>query len=235
MSQNCPWSRLADWSGKPNVDWCEASTCGWAIEPANTWSNLAYLVVAVVIWWWFRASSRKQVDPRLRWFGPSVLVVGIFSLVYHASVTFFFQVFDFVGMFVLMGLLLALNLSRTGNRRFGVVWVVSIVIPTALVFLLRSFEIAIQPLVGVFIAVVLITEWRCFQAGSRPLSYRSYSLALVLLAVAGVASLVDVTRVWCDPDNHWLQGHAVWHVLAALSMLPLYRFYEGVLPRCDQR
>ena len=45
------------------------------------------------------------------------------------------------------------------------------------------------------------------------------------MAVAGSASLADVTRVWCEPANHWLQGHAVWHVLTATALYVLFLFY----------
>jgi hypothetical protein len=53
-----------------------------------------------------------------------------------------------------------------------------------------------------------------------------YPLGLVLLGAAALASALDVTRVACDPTNHWLQGHALWHVLTALALLAFYRFYE---------
>jgi hypothetical protein len=47
-----------------------------------------------------------------------------------------------------------------------------------------------------------------------------------------VCSVLDVSRVWCEPANHWLQGHAVWHVLSALALLFTARHYarsmEGV-------
>ena len=43
-----------------------------------------------------------------------------------------------------------------------------------------------------------------------------------------LCSALDVTRVWCDPENHWLQGHAAWHLLSAASLVALYRFYAGL-------
>jgi hypothetical protein len=46
----------------------------------------------------------------------------------------------------------------------------------------------------------------------------------VLLGAAALASLADVTRAWCDPAS-WLQGHALWHVLSALALAQLFRFY----------
>ena len=53
-----------------------------------------------------------------------------------------------------------------------------------------------------------------------------YFVALAMLTAASVCSALDVSRVWCDPGNHWLQGHAAWHVLTAGTLFWLYRFYE---------
>jgi hypothetical protein len=52
-----------------------------------------------------------------------------------------------------------------------------------------------------------------------------YRVGLALLGAAGLASLADVTRAACDPES-WLQGHALWHVLSALALAALFRFYE---------
>jgi hypothetical protein len=59
----------------------------------------------------------------------------------------------------------------------------------------------------------------------RRVDYRPYGAALGLIAAAGVCSALDVTRVFCDPNDHWLQGHALWHLLSAASLLALYHFY----------
>jgi hypothetical protein len=64
-----------------------------------------------------------------------------------------------------------------------------------------------------------------------PIDYRPYLAALALLTTAAVCSALDVTRVWCDPANHWLQGHAAWHVLSATSLFALYHFYERLPAR----
>ena len=37
--------------------------------------------------------------------------------------------------------------------------------------------------------------------------------------------IADYTGRFSDPDNHVLQGHAVWHLLTALCLLFLYSHY----------
>ena len=62
----CVWTPLREWGGLPNVKWCEETLCGVIAEPANTWSNLAYLVVAVALWWF----TRKDKERTLRFWAP---------------------------------------------------------------------------------------------------------------------------------------------------------------------
>ena len=83
----------------------------------------------------------------------------------------------------------------------------------------------------VFALIVLsvaqeLALWRRADPAARS-SYASYWAALASLTTAGVFSLADVTRVWCDPDDPWRQGHALWHVFSALALVLLQRFYAA--------
>ena len=42
--------------------------------------------------------------------------------------------------------------------------------------------------------------------------------------------ILDVKEIVCDAKNHFLQGHAVWHVLNAFCFYFLYRFYRQFQP-----
>ncbi len=48
-------------------------------------------------------------------------------------------------------------------------------------------------------------------------------------AVAYLAWWLDFHKIWCDPDNHVLSLHGVWHLLNALPFLFLYRHYRQSL------
>ena len=64
-----------------------------------------------------------------------------------------------------------------------------------------------------------------------------------LLIAAFVCSMLDQANVWCYPDSHLIQGHAVWHVITAVSFYFIYLFYsqfdlesrEHVLPLRAQK
>jgi hypothetical protein len=49
--------------------------------------------------------------------------------------------------------------------------------------------------------------------------------ALLVIAIATAAWWLDLTKRVCDPGNHFVDGHAVWHLLSALTFFLLYAFY----------
>ena len=59
MQDGCPWSELSHFA-PPNVKWCEAQVCGWIVEPANTWSNLAYILLGALLLWRAAGSTNVQ-------------------------------------------------------------------------------------------------------------------------------------------------------------------------------
>ena len=171
----------------------------------------------------WRAAIRSGRED-LRLYGPAAIVVGVFSLVYHASYTFFFQFFDFVGMFVFLDLVIVADLVRLGYlapARQTRSWLWLVALSSALVPPLFFAGIPIQLLVVVTIAVWLVLE---FRMGQGPWLW----LSILLSATAGMFSAADVTGVYCNPTDHVFQGHAIWHVLTAASFFTLFRHHERI-------
>ena len=222
LPPGCPWSTFTP----PNVDWCEAERCAVIVNPVDAFSNALFLVLG--LWMWREA--RRSDRPDLARFGPASVAIGVFSFAYHASYTFALQFFDFVAMFLFSFTVLARNAVRlrwippAREARFFALGVLGM---SALVPPLFSVGFPIQALVGLLIAVGLAQEWRLrLRDGPHP-AYRIYLVALALLGAAAVASLLDVTRIACDPQS-LIQGHAVWHLLSALALAALFRFYARV-------
>lgn len=216
----------------PNVDWCEQELCSWITNPADTWSNLAYLAFGVLMILETRRGAGAHRG-ELRLFGPVSIVVGLFSGIYHASYTFFLQFFDFVGMFLFCFTVLTGHAVRLGwvrpERRLTF-FLGGVAFFSALVPVMYQLALPFQGLVFLLILGVVSQEgWVRQRLGPAP-SYRSFVLALGLLVAAAGFSLADVTRTWCDPTNHWLQGHALWHVLSAAALFALYRHHAQPLP-----
>lgn len=227
LPEGCPWSGFTP----PNVDWCERELCAIVTNPANTWSNLAYIAFGVAMVALARRADRSAAA-ELRLFGPASIAVGVFSLVYHASYTFFLQIFDFVGMFAFCFVPITLNAIRLGQiappRRWAF-YAAGVLGMTALVPLGFFAGFPIQALIFVLIVAIVAQEWALRRRGAGARSYRWYLVALALISAGASFSALDVTRVFCDPANHWLQGHAIWHVLSAASLLALFLFYRDAL------
>ena len=223
LPPGCPWSGFTP----PNLDWCEEELCAWIVNPADTWSNLLY--VALGFWMWREAKRAGRED--LARFGPASIAVGVFSFAYHASYTFALQFLDFVGMFLFCFVVIARNASRLGwiapggETRFLALGVGG---ASALVPLLFAWSVPIQLTVAALIGVALAQEAVLRRRAPGVRFPRSYRVGLALLGAAALCSALDLSRVACDPKNHWLQGHAVWHVLTALALFAFFRFYAAL-------
>jgi hypothetical protein len=68
------------------------------------------------------------------------------------------------------------------------------------------------------VAIVATEISAQLRSHAERVSPRHLVTGLVLLGVAQAASLADLQRVVCDPDNHFVQGHAVWHLVSALAL-----------------
>lgn len=226
LPPGCPWS---GWT-PPNVDWCEQELCSWVVNPADTWSNLAYIVFGVAMIVSLRRRPATGRPLGLGLFGPASIAVGIFSGVYHASYTYFFQFFDFLGMFVFCFTVITANALRLGwVARPWLFYSGGVAGFSALVPLVGETRFPIQGLVGILIVAIVgqeIAIARRRPPGAPAPAYALFALALGLMAAAAAFSLADVTRAWCDPADHWLQGHALWHGLSAAALFALFHFYR---------
>jgi hypothetical protein len=230
LAPGCPWYEVGARFGLPNIKWCEENVCGWVVSPALTWSNLGFLVAGVYLL--LRARRVREAGTRgaLGYFFPAALGLGLTSLLYHASYNYPAQVIDFAGMYLYLFLLLVYGLLRAGwlpRRRMLGAYVLLNVAWLPLLLLLRAAGVPFQLTFLLSLLAVLGFEVAVFLRlrGSRPADYRWFFAALGTVTVAMGFSALDVTRTWCEPGNHVLQGHAVWHLLCAVSLLFAYRFY----------
>ena len=197
------------------------------MNPADTWSNLLYVALGVVMWREARRLGRRDLAA----FGPASIAVGVFSFVYHASYTYFFQFFDFVGMFLFCFLPLAMNARRLGwigPQRELAVEAGGVVAFSAAVPPLFELGVPIQGLVLVLILAIVAQELVLRARSASRAAYPWFWTGLALIGAGAVCSALDVTRVWCDPTSRWLQGHATWHLLSAASLYALFRFYRAL-------
>lgn len=226
----CPWYGMYETWGPPNVKWCEQTLCAVVNEPANTWSNLAFMIPAALYWVYHRRRGERDMS----WLALSGFIMGGFSLMYHATNNALTQYFDFLGMYLFVFFMIAMNLMRLlglDRRKLMVIYGLAVIGVTAATPLLRQIGFPIQAIVLGSVAALVLTEYLSARAGSRPQSYRAYGGLAASYAVAITSSALDVTRTACDPHNHFLQGHAMWHVFGAVGMVFAFHHYRTIQQR----
>lgn len=220
MEHRCPWDFLA----KAALDFCEQRRCGWIVEPANTLSNLPFVLVGIYLVWKFW----KQKP--LHMFGIAAIAVGLTSGFYHASASRLAEKFDLASMCLLMGAILSFNMNRLGwLQRQGLSWIAFAIGIVAMLSMISIDSITTE----IFDALVLLTLllelgiYLQFKRKKIPVSvqYRFFWLAFLNHSIAFSIWLLDYHGIACEPDS-LLQGHALWHILGALTFVLLAQFYR---------
>lgn len=222
----CPWHSITESQGAPNIKWCEETLCQWISEPANTWSNLGYLIVALSITY---ISFKNRHSFNLKQFGPIIFFMGAMSFFYHQSNFYGSQILDFIGMFFFVGWAMGMNLIRLGklkpqflipfNLTVGILFTISMHV----MYLTGVKYQGLILIAGIFILVTEILAQKKFPAEAK-----WFWTSIAVLIVAFGFSISDGQRLWCVPENHgWFsQGHALWHWTAAIAMFTIYKHYS---------
>jgi len=200
------------------MKFCEENLCSLVTQPANAFSSLIYVVIGVFLLF------HKQKNKLLNTLPIIFILLGITSFLYHASFSFFFQIFDLASMFLLSSFLITYNVKRLKLIK-------SFYFSFLIVFLIQfiSFLILKQKsgavIFGIFILFSIALEIILSFKG-RSTNYKYYLLAIIILIVALVLWILDIFQVFCDPSNHIINGHAIWHLINSISLVFIYKFYN---------
>lgn len=211
----CPWSGYAP----ATIAFCERRVCAWVVEPSNAWSNLAYVFVGL----WILGRARDRGGGALSAIGVAAILLGLGSFSFHATGIRAFEVVDVSGMYLVSGLGLTFALRRLlGWSDAGAIafFAGSVLASSGLMIALGNDGIVVF---GVETAAVALLELHL--RTRNPIGAGRWMVAAVgVLLGALVIWRLDFTGVLCDPDNHWITGHAVWHALTAASILLFFEF-----------
>ena len=226
----------------------------WVHPPADrTWSNLAFVLVGLLILEdvWRSSSTRSNLLARRRVYGFvyvfAVMLIGLGSWFYHASLTFVGQWFDVMGMYLLGTFMVLYNVARLSVSP----WVThphasrqGIGMPRprmmsgrtfALSYVLFNLALAISLIVvpelrrylfGGLLVVTIALEVVIRRRSVTQIRAGYFIAALLIYLLAQFIWTLDLNHIVCDPAG-LLQGHAVWHALTALSAGLLYLYYRS--------
>ncbi len=244
-----PWAAWRPATCMPDACFCEAIGTGFIRQPIDTWSNLAFVLVGLLILEDVLrpASARSSLLIRRRGYGLvyafAVILIGLGSWFYHASLTFAGQWFDVMGMYLLGTFMVLYNVARLrplGNRTFAVGYVLfNLALAISLIIgpELRRYLFGGLLVVTIGLEVLLRqrrrnrvspSERRLTNESRNPVSgkARYFIAALSIYVLAQIIWTLDLNHIVCDP-NGLLQGHAVWHILTAASAGLLYLYYRS--------
>lgn len=228
------WARWRPATCMPAACFCEAVRAGPIAQPANTWSSLGFVAAGLLI---VGFAYRRPIDANLIGRQPgyagvyalALTLTGVGSAFYHASLTFVGQFADVLGMYCIALFVVCYAVARLVDLRqctFVVLFVSGNVALGALLWLmpaLRRYTFALVLTLGLLLELLAQRRRQSTQRGAW------LALALGTLAVAWIIWALDITHSMCAPTS-WLQGHAVWHGLGALSALWLYTYYRSERP-----
>jgi len=214
---NCPWHGFQP----ATIKFCEEQLCAWVTQPANTWSNIGFIIVGLFIY----RQAKKVSQDGLLLIGISSVILGIGSGLFHASSTFFFEVFDLLGMFMISGILLCFNLQRLSgisNRATTGIYIILNAASLALMLIWHPSGIATF---AVQLAVALTLEL-LLHIRRDEVSYRHFIHMVGFFVLSFIFWGLDISKTVCDPHNHIINGHAIWHLLNAGAIYFIFRFYS---------
>jgi len=223
----CPWHKLASDYGHPVVKYCEETLCSWISEPANTWSNLGFLVCAIVLYKWSRGK-----DPLLRYFPWAMLIMGAGSFYYHMSNTYITQIADYIGMYVMVYWFVVINLRRLGiSMKTALFTYVGLSVLSQIgmhaMFLARMNYQMIIVFAGLIVAV---TEVIANKKETSEYSMKNFWLGIAFIIFAQFCSILDAKGIVCDPHNHFIQGHGLWHIFSGIGLTIMYKHWAQFFP-----
>ncbi|MDD9205261.1 hypothetical protein PU560_02125 [Georgenia sp. 10Sc9-8] len=202
---------------------CEVLQDGLLQEPIAAVTSLAFVVAAVVVLLLERGTGNRA-GPSRRGSRGSLLIyvalvagVGIGSLIQHGPDPVWSDPAHDVPLLATVAFVGAdAAAALTGRRRAWWWWALPTVALMPLVVALpRPGDVAQVAVAVVAVVLTLARAW------TFPAVRRRIGWAVALLAAGGVlGALSRADGPLCDPTSLW-QGHAVWHILAAVALVVL--------------
>ena len=223
------WARFAPASCTATRCFCEMPrTGGLLLQPANSISSFGYVFAGLLMILLARSSAWISAFPPLAAsvLGAAAIIVGIGSVLLHATLTLWGQFFDVLAMYLVSGFFLVGALARwrdIPDRRamvyYGLLCAVLIGILYALPEV-RRWLFAVVLLVAIVLELV-------FARPRRPQVRTGYYVAgLIVNITAFTIWNLDQRGQLCSPDS-LLQGHAVWHLLGAVALWFAFLYYRS--------
>lgn len=226
------WSLFAPATCTETRCFCEMPRTGAILlQPANSISSLGYVFAGFLMILMAASREWQSAFPPLaaNVLGVAAIIVGIGSLLLHATLTLWGQFFDVLGMYLISGFFLIRALAtwqRIPDQRAMIYYALLCAVLVAILYALpevRRWLFAVVLLAAIILELV-------FARPLRPQVRTGYYITgLVSNIIAFIIWNLDQNGQLCAPDSLW-QGHAVWHLLGAVALWFAFLYYRSERP-----
>lgn len=213
-------------------------------QPANTWSNLGFVIAGLRIAYESmqqKYAANNNLLTRTNFYpifyASLAVLLGPGSMAMHASTTSVGGYFDMLSMFLLASFMTAYAMTRflkLNQIYFFLFFVAAITLCNLGFFynedirkiaLLKWLDVNV--VFGIFIGIGSILEFVMIKNKESTIN-RKFAIAFsASFALAFLIWNLSLTgNIGCYPDS-LIQGHAIWHILCAVSVYYIFRFYAS--------
>lgn len=176
---------------------CELQSLVFPAEFWNTYSNFAYILLAILLFYKF---GKRAIA-----YSILLSIVGISSVLYHGFWIRGFQLFDIGAIYLIVAYVIFFlyKYPERKNLLFSVsIATFTIVLNIFFPILGRTFIIA-YALIATYLLV-------------RRFKKRSF-LPIIILAIAYIGWIFDASFL-CFENMPYFNGHVIWHILTAIAL-----------------
>jgi hypothetical protein len=240
MLNGSVWEGMTISQSAVKVEYCEFNHVDKLFhQPMNTYSNIAYFFFGVLIlqWAWEDYKKRGQNTlNRLQQFpllsalmGFCFVYLSFGSAFFHASLTWVGQRVDMNGTYSISLALLSIGFYHVLHKidfsnQVKNIWIIALG-----VLILAFFKVHLMVSSGILLPVLILLNLSLtvinYVQFRKERSILWVISSLVLMVIAVKIRTLDVQKVGCDPYSLY-QGHAVWHLLTAISSFCSYAFFR---------
>ncbi|WP_353950436.1 ceramidase domain-containing protein [Knoellia sp. S7-12] len=216
---------------------CEAARDAFIKQPANTLSNLGFVVAGLAIAWHVSRRGTGALSASLGTaYAVLVVLLGPGSAAMHASQSALGGRLDVYSMYLLASFVFSYAAARLLALLFaGFAGLFVVVLGVCTIAEFTSADVPVVMTTGNAVFAVLLLAGLVMEVVVRS---RGASRLDLRWGLASAAVLVAAFVIWntgkdggplCEPYS-LLQPHAVWHVLDAVAAWLLFRFYASSRP-----